>query len=124
MIRPYNAAVLKDNAALPVRLVFDVTGPAGGGDVTLSLPDFSGRKLEITDAHLVSKDTTGANVTVKNGSTAITNAIAKGTANNAVVRATSLVTASTKINQNGDLKATISAAAAVKIILDGVLHLR
>lgn len=124
MIRAYNLATMKDNAGIPIRLAYDLSGAGGGVTRDLALPDWSGRAFEVADVWLVSKDTTAANVTVKNKTTAITNAIAKGTSANAVVRATSLIVASTKILGLNDLKCTISAAADIKLFIDGVLHLR
>jgi hypothetical protein len=66
---------------------------------------------------MVSRDTNAANVTIKNGSDAITDATAKGTADAAIVRFGSIIAAADEIAAEDAINATFSAAGAVDVFL-------
>jgi hypothetical protein len=75
------------------------------------------RKLRIIDWWLRSLDTTAANITVKNAGTSISTAVlAKGTANDAIVRAASIVEAQATISSGAAITAE-SSVASVNVCL-------
>ena len=91
---------------------------SGAGDVTVlaSAPV----KLLVTDAWMVARDTQAANVKLHSGTAGtddITDAKAKGTSDNAIVRFGSIVAAKDEIAAAGAIKANFSAAGSVDVFV-------
>lgn len=96
-------------------LIRKLATAAGAGDVTVlaSAP----RKLRVVDAWLVARDTNAANVKLHSGTAGtddITNAVAKGTTANAIVRWTQIIEAKQEVAAAGAIKINFSAAGSVE----------
>lgn len=74
-------------------------------------------KALVCNAWLISKDTSAANVTLKHGSTAFTNATAKGTTSAAYVNFGQIVEAAKLIPSGAAIAATFSGAASAEIFI-------
>lgn len=89
-------------------------GEAGDVTVVAAVP----RKLRVLDAWMVSRDTNAANVKLHSGTAGnddITNAVAKGTAANAIVRWGQIIGAKQDIASGGVLKVNFSAAGSIEV---------
>lgn len=77
------------------------------------------RKLRIIDWCLISKDTTASNITVKNAGTSISTAVlAKGTANDAIVRGATLVAAQQEVASGAAITVESSVASVtIELVL-------
>jgi len=77
------------------------------------------RKLRIIDWHLISKDTTASNITVKNAGTSISTAVlAKGTANDAIVRGATLVAGQQEVASGAAITVESSVASVtIELVL-------
>lgn len=82
------------------------------GETTIATPS---RKARIIDWWLIARDTTASDVKLVNGATDASAAVAKGTADEALVRGGTLVAAQAEIAAGTALKAHQSAVAAVEV---------
>lgn len=121
-VTPANLSRLKDNGALPVRLVYDVSGTTG--DVVLELPDWPNRTIEIVDVHFVSTNTTAGAITIKGNLGNISDAMSKSGTLNVIGRAGAILHANSIVTGRKALKAGIASAGTVaaRIFIDAVLH--
>ncbi len=104
-------------AGIPI-LIRKVCTAAGSGDVTVLAS--SPVKLLITDAWMIARDTQAANVKLHSGTAGaddITEAKAKGTTDNAIVRFATIVAAKDEIAAGGAIKANFSAAGAADVFV-------
>ncbi len=74
-------------------------------------------KFRIIDWWIVSRDTTAANVKIKNGSNDASAVVAKGTTDDAIVRGGTIVEAQRDVAAAGALKVNASAAAAFDVFV-------
>jgi len=75
------------------------------------------RKALIIDAWMIARDTNAANVTLKEATNAFTAAVAKGTANNAIVSFGTIIAAYDEPASGDAIIATFSAAGAADIFI-------
>ncbi len=111
MIENFNNA----DGGMPIMFSVVATPDAVPNDVVVFTAP---RALKIIDAWMVSRDTTAADVTLKNGATnEITGAVAKGTAADVIVRFDKLVAAYATLAKNDVVKAEFSAQADVDVFV-------
>jgi len=115
---PKSLSTVADGAAgIPILIRKSCTA-SGAEDVTVlaSAPV----KLLITDAWLIARNTQAANVKLHSGTAGtddITEAKAKGTTDNAIVRFATIVAAKDEIAAGGAIKANFSAAGAADVFV-------
>jgi len=115
---PKSLATVADGASgIPI-LIRKACVASGAEDVTVlaSAPV----KLLVTDAWMIARDTNAANVKLHSGTAGtddITEAKAKGTADNAIVRFGTIVAAKDEIATSGAIKANFSAAGAADVFV-------
>jgi predicted RecA/RadA family phage recombinase len=101
-----------------VPFVIRKTVTAGtAGDQTVAT---AGRKLYVIGAICIARDTNAANVKLHSGTAGtddITEAIAKGTADDAVIRWAKLIAEKQEVASGGTIKCNFSAAGSVEVIL-------
>lgn len=98
---------------LVVRKICTVAAP---GDVTV-VSSFA-RKVRVLDAWLIARDANAANVKLHQGTAGtddITDAVAKGTTDSAIVRFTKVIAAKAEVAAGGSLKANLSAAGSAEV---------
>ena len=103
------------NGAVPVLFAKKGITDANGADVVVvtSAPF----KFVVIDWWIISRDTTAANINLKNGSTDMTGNTAKGTADDAIVRGGALIAAQDEIAAAGALSVAASAVAAFDLFV-------
>lgn len=94
---------------VPIILRKTCTADGDNDQIEVPKPD---RKLIVTDAYLIARDTTAANVKLQKGSTDITTAVAKGTVDNTRVQITVFNDANTTLLSTDTLNCHISADTA------------
>lgn len=87
---------------------------SASGDTAINKPNW---KTRIEHAFFVARDTGAANFKLKNGSTDITDAVAKGTVNDAIKNFASYVTAQQTLLAADTLNGNLSAAQAVELFI-------
>jgi hypothetical protein len=90
---------------------------SGSGDQAVAT---AGRKLYVISAHCIARDTNAANVKLHSGTAGaddITEAIAKGTTDDAVIRWAKLIAEKQEVASGGTIKCNFSAAGSVEVIL-------
>lgn len=108
------AIVAEDgNGSLPVIFIKAGITNANAADVVVvtAMPF----KVKIIDFKVISRDTTAANITLKNAGTTMTGNTAKGTANDAIVQGATLIAAQDEIAAGAALAVAASAVAAFDI---------
>lgn len=99
----------------PVLTIVKTCTATGAQDV--SLGEISGIEGKVIDCLIIARDTNAANVTIKNGSDAITDVMAKSTTTATITRATKIADTSGTIDNGDELVATFSAAASVDVVI-------
>jgi len=101
-------------AGVPVLIHKICSAATGGGDNTVWTAT---RKVKVVDAWMVARDTNAANITLKNGSSAFTGAVAKGGTDDARVAFDKIIAEYDEVAAAGTIVATFSAIGAADIFV-------